>query len=98
MQAINEDLAVAFALSLKLSRPSFVGPIGRLYAAVLTMAGRRDEALSALDQAEAAYAKLGRVQDVAQVRRQREGIADGSEDPDARARSISTVPRPESLA
>lgn len=75
IQAIYDDLAAAYAISRRLGRPDFIGGIGVLLAQVLAMRGQRDEALQMLDQAEAAFVKLGREAGVTQVRQLRAMIS-----------------------
>ena len=58
IQKIHDELAEAFAISVKLERPDAIGAIGRLFAQVLAMGGDHEQALEVLDQTEAAYKRL----------------------------------------
>jgi tetratricopeptide (TPR) repeat protein len=71
---IADALAESYAIALKLGHPDIVGASGALLAQVLAMGGHRDDALAVLDQAEAAFAKLGNAGRVAQVKELREAI------------------------
>lgn len=59
LQEIEKDLTRAIAISRENGRPAGVGPIGEQLAQVLEKQGRRAEALVLLDEAEAAWRKLG---------------------------------------
>lgn len=67
LQAINEDLTVAFRFSCKLGRPDYISAVGWLLAQVLVQGELSDEALPVLDATEAALRKLGNAQGLAQV-------------------------------
>lgn len=71
-RAIAEELAEAYGISRKLGRPEAIGHIGMLYGQVLAKVGRKDEALEALAEAEAAFEKLGDNKNLQAVRRQRD--------------------------
>ena len=75
LQSIHNDLATAFALSIKLGRPDFIGGVGDLLAQVLAMGGLKDEALGVLDAAEQAWTKLGNTQGIARIATLRAMIA-----------------------
>ncbi len=74
VQEIYDALAESYAIALKLGHPDGVGPVGALLAQVLAMGGHRENALAVLDQAEAAFAKLGNAGGVAHVNELRGGI------------------------
>ena len=75
LQSIHDDLATAFALSIKLGRPDFIGGVGVLLAQVLAMGGLKGEALGVLDAAEQAWSKLGNTQGIANIATLRAMIA-----------------------
>lgn len=77
-QTIHDELAEAFAISIKLGRPNAIGMTGFLLAHVLAMAGHRDEARSVLDQAEAGFAKIGDAAGLDDIRQLRERLNGGS--------------------
>ncbi|HNA67614.1 MAG TPA: hypothetical protein PLD21_08180, partial [Rhodocyclaceae bacterium] len=80
LQAIYEDLARAYAILVKLGRPDGIGAVGTLLAQMLAMGGLRSEALQVLETAEAAWRKIGQMQQVARVaelRQMIEGRGDG---------------------
>jgi len=74
MQRIHEELAASLASFRKLGRQDGIGHVGVLLARVLAMRGQPDEALAVLDQAVAAFDKLGDTQGVDQARRSRDRI------------------------
>ncbi|AGA90192.1 hypothetical protein Thimo_1398 [Thioflavicoccus mobilis 8321] len=76
IQAIYDDLAASYEILRRLGRPDGIGAVGLLLAQVLTMGGHRDDALTVLDEAEAAFAKLGQTAAVEQVRALRGLIAE----------------------
>ena len=68
IQTIYDELSEAYALSLKLQRPDFIGWTGSLLGQVLAMGGYRDEALEVLATAAAAREKIGQHDRAAQYR------------------------------
>ncbi|HMV64396.1 MAG TPA: hypothetical protein PKE01_13730, partial [Rhodocyclaceae bacterium] len=74
LQAIYEDLARAYAILVKLGRPDGIGAVGTLLAQMLAMGGLRSEALQVLETAEAAWRKIGQMQQVARVAELRQTI------------------------
>jgi len=76
MQAVTDDLKVAFAIGCKLDQPDTTGGVGLLLALVLILDGRKDEAICVLDQAEAACRKLGWQPQLAQAQAIRAKIAE----------------------
>jgi hypothetical protein len=76
IQAIYDDLAGPYEILRRLGRPDGIGPVGLLLAQVLAIGGHRDEALAVLDEAEAAFAKLGQTAAIEQVRERRRLIAE----------------------
>jgi tetratricopeptide (TPR) repeat protein len=74
LQTIHDELAEAFAISVKLGRADGIAAIGKLLAQVLAMAGQREQALGVLEQAESAYAKLDNAQGLASVRDLRKAV------------------------
>ena len=77
IQEIYNDLAEAFAITLKLGYADGIGAVGELLAQVLAMGGHKDDALTVLDHAEAAYTKLGNAQGIEGVRQLRKMIGGG---------------------
>jgi hypothetical protein len=68
-------LAESYALMRKLGLPDGIGYVGAELAQIMAMGSLRDEALGVLDEAEAAFQKLGKADGVAQVRQLREQIS-----------------------
>ena len=63
---------------MRLGRPDGIAAVGALYAPLLAVGGSRDEALAVLEQAGAAYAKLGNAQGNDFVRQLRQLIIERS--------------------
>ena len=74
IQEIYEALAESYAITLKLGLADGIGGVGAMLAQVMAMGGLGEEALAVLDQAEAAFQKLGKADGVAHVRELREQI------------------------
>jgi len=79
-QEIGADLARAYQITLRLGRPDGIDAVGVLYARILAAGGLRDEALAVLDEAAAAYAKLGNARGSDFVRQLRQLISERSTD------------------
>jgi hypothetical protein len=75
IQEIYDAMAESSAIAHKLGLADVVSGVGAMLAQVMAMGGLRDEALAVLDQAEAAFAKLGDARGVAHVRTLRKQIA-----------------------
>ncbi|HET6427796.1 MAG TPA: hypothetical protein VFJ30_05270, partial [Phycisphaerae bacterium] len=73
-QVIFDELNESFRLLTKLQRPDGIAAVGVLLGQVLAVAGHADEALAVLDQSAAAFEKLGRADQAAQVRALQETI------------------------
>ena len=74
IQEIYEALAELFAIAARLGAPDGIAHVGALLAQVLAMGGHRDEALAVLDQAEAAFRKLGDADGIEHVQQLRRTI------------------------
>ena len=68
IQTIYEELSESFAINLKLQRPDGIAHAGILLGQVLAMGGLHDEAIKVLDLSAAAFEKIERPRDAAQVR------------------------------
>ena len=76
VQEIYEALAEAFAIARRLGLPDGVGAVGLQLAPILALGGHREEALGVLDEAEAAFRKLGNRQSVELVNELRTQLQD----------------------
>ena len=77
LQTIYEDLAAAYEINIRLSRPDGIGRVGSMLAQVMAIGGLKDEALDVLATTEAAFRKLGDTQGVAHVAELRQLIGGG---------------------
>src|SRR5208337_4616147 len=59
VQEIDDALAESFGIAVRLGQPDGVGTVGAVLAQVLAVGGHHDDALDVLNQAEAAFRKLG---------------------------------------
>ena len=75
IQEIYEALAEAFAIARRLGLSDGTAFVGIQLAQVMAMGGLRDEALTVLDDAEAAFATLGHTEGLAHVGALRARIA-----------------------
>jgi tetratricopeptide (TPR) repeat protein len=73
-QEIFDALAESYGIALKLRFPEGIGKTGVMLAIMMMKAGRSGEALVVLEKAEAAFQKLGKLQDISDLRRLREQI------------------------
>ncbi len=74
VQEIYDALAESFAIAVRLGQPDGVGTVGAVLAQVLAVGGHRDDALDVLNQAEAAFRKLGDGRGVGHVQELRKMI------------------------
>ena len=72
IQEIYDALAESYGIALKLGLADGISGVGVMLAQIMAIGGLRDEALTVLDQAEAAFQKLGETDGVAHVRQLRE--------------------------
>ncbi|WP_413205737.1 CHAT domain-containing protein [Rhodospirillum sp. A1_3_36] len=77
-QTILEELGESFTLFLKLGRVDAIGAVGAVFGQVLAAVGATEEAAGVFDGAEAAFAKIGDTQGVADVRALREELGRGA--------------------
>jgi len=68
LQKIHDELAEAFAISVKLGRPEAIAAIGQIFAQVLALGRQCEQALDVLAKAEGAFAKLHDAEKLAQLR------------------------------
>jgi len=68
IQEIYDALAEAYGIARRLGLPAGIAGIGPTFAQILAIGGHQDEALTVLDEAEAALEKLGNADGVSQVR------------------------------
>ncbi len=74
-QEIYEALAESYAIARHLQLPDGIAAVGVLLAQVLAIGGHRDDALGVLQEAEAAFRKLGDANGVERVQNLRETIS-----------------------
>ena len=67
-ETILSELAESFAISRKLGRVDYIGAVGSLLGQLLAAINLPDEARRVLGEAAAAFAKLGRMDEVAAIR------------------------------
>jgi tetratricopeptide (TPR) repeat protein len=74
IQEIYEAFAESFAVARKLGAPDGIGFVGLQLAQIMVMGGLQIEAMQVLDEAEAAFEKLGHDEGLQNVRGLREQI------------------------
>jgi hypothetical protein len=76
---IAEELAESYGIIRQLGRADGIANAGALFAQVLAATGRPEEALTVLDEAAAAFAKLQNAQGLARVRALQDEIRKAAE-------------------
>lgn len=71
---ILAELAESFALNRQIQQADGIAAVGSVFGQVLAVAGRDEEALAVLDLAAAAFTRLQRPDEVAQIRAFQETI------------------------